>query len=249
MAEGRPGPRQYRSSAPDAPRSFPVHDYGQYVAPTYDSPFDQPAPGRFEPPPDAAPRHAAATAATRVLTRRNALVGTALMTAGAGTTYLMRNVGRHGAPAPVADVPGVSLPEIPSELPATLPRRLPGTGQRPKAPRPGSTAPGSRRPSLSTNAHAPAGIGSGADGSGLAGVDAMRAALDPELLLRRLSYGPTAAMRAFVSAHGAGAWLSAQLAPSRLADRAAPRSAGCSRGWPGRSTRCTARSRTGTGGR
>jgi uncharacterized protein (DUF1800 family) len=210
MAEGRPGPRQYRPSDLDAPRSFPAHDYGEYAAPAYSAQYDEPQYESFEQQtPDPAPRHATDVVASRVLTRRNALLGTAVLGAGAGTTYLMRNVGKHGAAAPLADVPGVSLPVEPGEMPATLPRRLPGTGQPPKKPAAPKTSTGAGAPSLSSDAHDPA----GSSGPGGAGTSMLNVKLDPEMLLRRATYGPTAAMRSFVGAHGVSAWLNAQLSP------------------------------------
>ena len=214
MEEGRPGPRRY-GRGPDAPRSFPVHDHGDDVSLTYDSPHE-PLPGPFEQPPDPAPRHATATAASRVLTRRNALIGTALLTAGAGTTYLTRDVGRQAA-GPLADVPGVALPEPPEppEPPATPPRRPPGTAPRPKAPTTRTRTSGG---SLATDAHPPGGTAPGGSGASAEPGATTNVVLDPELLLRRASYGPTAAMRAHVHEHGIGAWLAAQLSPARLPD-------------------------------
>lgn len=148
--------------------------------------------------------------ATSVLTRRNALLAAAVLSAGGGTAYLMRNVGHHTSAAPPADVPGVSIPvnpqgTDPSQNPASLPREVP---KNPPGKAPGS-APGNGSGNGNTSEQ---------DGPGGRGTAMLTAKLDPEMLLRRASYGPTAAMRGLIASAGPAAWLEQQLNPARIAD-------------------------------
>jgi uncharacterized protein (DUF1800 family) len=240
MEEVRPGPRPYRPSAPQASGSFPVHDYGEYAASGYDQQqgcgyqYGEPVADRFGPAPD--PQHGrhhqhggehdpydgdedgGDRGGTGVLTRRNALLAAAVLGAGGGTAYLMRNVGsKTPAAGPAADVPGVSLPadpSNPSDFPATLPRQVP-KGAPTKAPdaKPpagtGNTSGGTGRNGGTTSRQ------NGPSGEGTA---MLQAKLDPEMLLRRATYGPTAAMRGLIKSAGVNAWLNQQLAPATIRD-------------------------------
>jgi uncharacterized protein (DUF1800 family) len=160
-------------------------------------------------------------ASTGVLTRRNALLAAAVVGAGGGTAYLMRNVGSHGSPAsaPAADVPGVTLPvppgTDPGQFPSTLPREVP-KGQPPAKTAP--TAGGQTQAPSGTGRNGTGAGGSTQDGPGGRGTAMLQAKLDPEMLLRRATYGPTAAMRGLIKAAGPAAWLNQQLAPASIPD-------------------------------
>jgi uncharacterized protein (DUF1800 family) len=228
MEEVRPGPRPYRQSVPEAPGSSPVHDYGEYAAAGYEPGYGQqgygyqyvePAPDPDQQYPDLYPvdwgngshenhegRHRGA--AITVLTRRNALLAAAVLSAGGGTAYLLRNAGGTKQAAPPDDVPGVSLPVLggdSNQFPASLPREVP---KGPPAPAPKTGAGGSPEGSTTSTQDGPAGRAT----------SMLLAKLDPEMLLRRATYGPTASMRGLIRSAGAGEWLDRQLNPASIPD-------------------------------
>jgi len=137
----------------------------------------------------------------RVLTRRNAMLAAAVLGAGGGTAYLLRNVGNHGSPA--------SARQLTCRVSRCRSRRAPTRGSsRPHAaPRGAEGSPpaqdGTRTAARPRRrAHGGAAAGTAARRTGPAGTvrRMLQAKLEPGDAAAPRTYGPTAAMRGLIRA-------------------------------------------------
>lgn len=106
-------------------------------------------------------------------------------------------------------------PATAAPMPSPSPTASPTAAPSPSASAPLPTMSGTMNPSASVSVTASASASPTASPSGPPVADGPASA---ELLARRLTYGPTAALMADIEARGTGGWLEAQLDPASVAD-------------------------------